>query len=82
MPYGTKIGQGIIFHDIRRTVKTNMLEAGVDKIHRDTILGHALVGMDSHYIITTDESLKKAMGKYTVWLDDQHNFANVDVNVD
>ena len=34
-----------------------------------------------HYI-QTDESLKKAMAKYTAWLDGQHNFANVDENVD
>jgi integrase len=78
IPYGTKNKNGIIFHDIRRTVKTNMLEAGVDKVHRDTILGHALVGMDAYYLIPTDESLTKAMGKYTSWLDGQHNFAIVD----
>jgi integrase len=82
IPYGTKIGQGIIFHDIRRSVKTNMVNAGIDKIHRDTIIGHSLKGMDAHYIVPTDESLTEAMGKYTKWLDDQLNFANVDYSVD
>ena len=43
---------GNIFHDIRRSVKTNMLNAGVDKVHRDTIIGHALHGMDVHYIVS------------------------------
>ena len=37
-------------HDFRRTVKTNMLEAGVDKTYRELILGHSMEGMDRHYI--------------------------------
>ena len=53
-----------------------------DKVHRDTILGHSLQGMDAYYIVPTDESLTKAMDKYTAWLDDQQDFANVDANVD
>ncbi len=82
IPYGTKIGEGIIFHDIRRTVKTNMVAAGIDKIDRDTIIGHSLKGIDRHYIVPTDESLTAAMKKYTEWLDGQLNFANVDYSVD
>jgi len=82
IPYGSKIEQGIIFHDIRRTVKTNMVAAGIDKVHRDTIMGHSLRGIDQHYIVPTDESLTEAMGKYTKWLDGQLNFANVDYSVD
>ncbi len=80
--YGRKTRGGIIFHDIRRTVKTNMLLAGVDRPHRDTILGHSLKGMDAHYIVTTDESLTKAMDKYTEWLDGKLKLQNVDQNVD
>jgi hypothetical protein len=30
--YGRKVVGGITMHDIRRTVKTNMLAAGVDNI--------------------------------------------------
>ena len=37
-------------HDLRRTVKTNMLAAGVDKTYRDLALGHSLQGMDAHCI--------------------------------
>jgi integrase len=48
IPCGRNIPDGITFHDIRRTVKTNMLNAGVDKAHRDLILGHSLEGMDVH----------------------------------
>ena len=71
IPYGTKVNRGIIFHDIRRTVKTNMVQARIDKAHRDTILGHSLRGMDAHYIVPTDETLKEALGRYTTWLDGQ-----------
>jgi hypothetical protein len=80
IPRGRKTPNGIIFHDIRRTVKTNMLSAGVDKVHRDLILGHSLQGMDIHYMAPDDETLKEAMEKYTGWLDDQ--IANVDQSVD
>ena len=41
------------------------------KAHRDIIIGHSLQGMDAHYLKPTDDSLKKAMGKYTDWLDKQ-----------
>ena len=71
IPYGSKNPDGIIFHDIRRTVKTNMLRAGVDKVYRDLILGHSLKGMDVHYMAPSEDSLKGAMEKYTRWLDEQ-----------
>lgn len=70
IPYGTKTPNGIIFHDFRRTVKTNMLNAGVDKVHRDLVLGHSLKGMDVHYLAPGEDSLTGAMEKYTHWLDD------------
>lgn len=78
IPYGRKIESGVTFHDIRRTVKTNMLRAGVNKVYRDSILGHSLKGMDAHYIVPTDETLKEAMDKYTSWIDSQMVNSNVD----
>ncbi|MEW6669442.1 MAG: hypothetical protein AB1512_29875 [Thermodesulfobacteriota bacterium] len=48
--------------------KTNMLAAGVDKAHRDMILGHSLQGMDVHYLSPREESLKEAMERFTLWL--------------
>jgi len=57
-----------------------MLSAGVDKVHRDLILGHSLQGMDVHYMAPDDQTLKEAMEKYTRWIDDQ--IANVDQSVD
>ena len=80
LPYGRKITDGIIFHDFRRTVKTNMVKAGVEKVYRDLILGHRLHGMDVYYIAPTDEDLKFAMTQYTRWLDAQ--IENVDQSVD
>lgn len=80
--YGRKVAGGIVFHDIRRTVKTNMLLAGVDRPHRDSILGRSLKGMDRHYIVPTDESLTKAMQRYTDWLDGELKLESVDQNVD
>jgi integrase len=74
--------EGIIFHDIRRTVKTNMLNAGVDKVHRDLILGHSLRGMDIHYMAPSEDDLHRAMGRYTEWLDGQLLSASVDQTVD
>ena len=69
IPYGRNTSNGITFHDIRRTVKTNMVAAGVDQVYRDAILGHRLKGMDLHYIIPTDETLTEAMKKYTKFID-------------
>ena len=82
--YGKKVEGGIIFHDFRRTVKTYMVDAGVDKAYRDTILGHSLKGMDTHYIKPSEESLTTAMDKYTEWLDAQveAKLQNVDHFVD
>jgi integrase len=84
VPYGRKIPEGIIMHDFRRTVKTNMQAAGVSRVCRDLILGHSLQGMDPHYIVPSEETLRQAMDKYTRWLDDQiaKALASVDQNVD
>jgi len=71
IPHGRKTEKGLVFHDIRRTVKTNMLRAGVDKALRDTILGHSLQGMDAYYLKPSDEDLKAAMDQYTTWMDAQ-----------
>jgi integrase len=80
--YGRKATGGIVFHDIRRTFKTNMLFAGVDKVHRDAILGHSLKGMDARYIVVSDASLTSAVDKYTKWFDREVFSASVDQNVD
>ena len=82
VPYGSKVQEGITFHDFRRTAKTFMLKAGVDKVYRDKILGHALHGMDKHYMVVEDEDLTRAMKKYTDYLDKKTSeLANVYQNV-
>jgi integrase len=82
--FGRNVKDGFIFHDIRRTVKTNMLAAGVQKEYRDIILGHSLQGMDTHYIVPDENTLCQSMEQYTHWIDDQIRaiFENVDHSVD
>ena len=65
IPCGRNTPDGIIFHDIRRTVKTNMLNAGVNQVHRDLILGHSLQGMDAHYLVPNEDDLQREMDLYT-----------------
>jgi integrase len=69
--YGDEVPGGFVFRDIRTSVKTNMLRAGVDQGYRDMILGHAMQGMDSYYLQPTEEDLHQAMSRYTRWLDAQ-----------
>jgi hypothetical protein len=45
------------------------------------ILGHSLQGMDVHYLVSEEDPLKEAMGKYTKWLDVHLDSANVYQNV-
>ncbi len=71
LPYGRNTKDGITFHDTRRTVKTNMVAAGVDPVYRDLILGHSLQGMDMHYLAPSEDTLKEAMSKYTAWIDEK-----------
>ena len=71
IPCGRKVPEGITFHDLRRTVKTNMVKAGVDKVYRDVILGHSLQGMDVHYVAPDEGDLLAAIGTYTKWLDQE-----------
>ena len=71
VPYGRKTQNGVTFHDFRRSFKTSMLMAGVDKVYRDAIVGHSLKGMDVHYLVLSDESLINAMDIFTQWLDEE-----------
>jgi integrase len=80
IPYGYKTEGGLVFRDIRRTVKSTMVEAGVDVIYRDILLGHSKQGMDVYYVQVEDETLTKAMQKYTAWLDNE--LKCVDLSVD
>jgi integrase len=82
--YGEDVPSGVIFHDFRRSVKTNMLTAGIQKEYRDKILGHSLKGMDRHYIVPGENELKNAMAQYTEWLDGQVEavFQNLDHSLD
>jgi integrase len=58
---GRKVPVGRIFHDLRRTFKTYMRKAKVDKTVRDSILGHANIDTDSRYNIIDIEDRQKAI---------------------
>jgi hypothetical protein len=79
---GRDVAGGLIFHDLRRTVKTNMANAGVDQVHRDIILGQSLHGMDVHYMAPSEEDPHRAIARYTEWLDGQLILQSVDHSVD
>ena len=61
-----------------------MLEAGVDKAHRDLILGHSLKSMDVHCLAPIDDMMRQVIKKYTKWFGSQLEvvFGNVDQSVD
>ncbi len=74
--YGKKVEGGFVFGDLRRTAKTLMARAGVDKAYRDAILGHESQDMDRHYLHPDfDKDLRAAMEKYHSWLTEE--IANV-----
>ncbi len=78
--YGRDVPGGLVFHDIRRTVKTNMTTAGLPGAYRNSLLGHAQAGMDVHYFKPKEADLAKMMKKYTDWLETE--LENVDQTVD
>jgi len=69
--YGQGIPGGLRFHDLRASFKTHLFKAGVGRTARDVLLGHTLRGMDKFYLRVSDEDLKSAMDKYTVWIDSE-----------
>lgn len=46
-----------------------MLNAGLDKIHRDCIVCNSLDGMEAFYMSPSENDLKEAMKRFTNWLD-------------
>ena len=42
-----------------------MLNAGVDRVFRDVILGRSLQGMDVHYLVPSEDDLKAAMEDFS-----------------
>ena len=61
--HGRDAPGGLIFHELRRTVKTNLVNAGVDQVQRDIILGHSLHGMDVHYMAPSEDDPHRAMAR-------------------
>jgi len=70
--YGKMARGGFVFGDLRRTTKTLMARAGIDKAYRDAILGHESQDMDRHYLHPDfDKDLRLAMEKYHSWLKEE-----------
>jgi integrase len=80
--YGEEVKNGAVFRDIRTTFKTNMLDAKIDRVYRELIVGHKLKGMDDYYLKPNEDTLKGQMEGFTQWLDGQLNSVNVDQSVD
>jgi hypothetical protein len=58
-----------------------MLNAGVNRVHRDLILGHSLQGMDAHYLVPNEDDLQREMDLYTRWLDEQIKKLTAEIKV-
>jgi len=61
VPWGREVENGWIFHDLRRTFKTDMRKAGVHKSVIDAIVGHSGNDMDSRYNIIDDNDRLEAV---------------------
>lgn len=73
LKYGHRESECTIFHDLRRSAKTGMVRAGVDKVYRDLILGHSRQGVDRNYIVEGqfEAELIRAMATYATWMDSE-----------
>jgi integrase len=82
IPYGRFQENGFIFHDLRRTAKTNARKSGVDKNVRMTCFGYSSGNdMDYRYDIVDEEDLIKAVDQMEAYLEEA-NTENVDHSVD
>ena len=54
----------------------------MDKVLRDSILGHTILGMDAYYMKPSDDVLKAAMRKYTDWLEQEIKEASAEADVE
>ena len=59
-----------------------MLNAGIDKIYRDVILGHSLEGMDSVYMSPSHDNLTETTRVYTEWVDKKMKLEFVDQGIE
>ena len=64
IPWGRNVENGWIFHDLRRTFKTEARKAGVHKSVIDAIVGHSDPrDMDTYYNVVDDSDLHDAIKK-------------------
>jgi integrase len=79
--WGRDVKGGFIFHDLRHTVITDMLRAGVDRTVRMAITGHAITDMDQRYDVVEDAD-KAAIRQLEAYRSALTELAIVDQGVD
>lgn len=69
----TRLGAGEwTSHDLRKLARTRWAEIGIDSLVGKLLLNHALGDLDSTYVQTHGEALKRdALGRWHAWLDAQ-----------
>ena len=62
-------------HHCRKLARSRLADLGVDKFVADRIINHKMSNLDTAYIHTTTENLKReALATYHAWLDEQGFF--------
>lgn len=68
IPYGRKVKDGFVFHDLRHTFNTNMRKAGVQDSVTMEITGHSTREMFDRYNTIDAEDQREAMKLLEVFL--------------
>ena len=68
IPYGQKVKNGFVFHDLRHTFNTNMRKAGVPESVIMEITGHVTREMFDRYNTVDEGDMSKAVGDLDVFL--------------
>jgi integrase len=63
IPYGRFVEDGFVFHDLRHTFNTNMVEAGVPEKTIMEITGHSTREMFDRYTTVTEKAKQRAMNR-------------------
>lgn len=65
IPYGQTAAGGIVWHDLRHTFATRLLESGVHELDIMKLMGHLSLKMTASYAHSTHAALQNAVNKLT-----------------
>lgn len=65
IPYGQTAAGGIVWHDLRHTFATRLLEEGVHELDIMKLMGHLSLKMTASYAHSTHAALQNAVNKLT-----------------